>query len=219
MIDKIDKVFVINVDSEILRYKKVSGRLSSLGIPHERFSAIKAADIIDEFKTKKGSKIKLPGELACLKSHIEIVKYAKLNGLKKILILEDDVVFSKNFLEKLNKINIDFNMLFLGANQKYWDGIKFFDNYYVSKKTMGAFAYIIDHNFYDKILNIAAPELCPIDYYYLLLQSYEDKIYTCYPNIVIADIYSSTIRDVPKNFNFKNHFKLLKWNIGDYDHE
>ena len=105
--DFFDEIYCINLDSRLDRWEKVQKEFDKVGLlPRlKRFSAIKEKD----------------GRLGIIKSNLEIVKIAKENNLKNVLIFEDDVQFindTTNILEKsLQQIgNLDWWLLYLGAN-------------------------------------------------------------------------------------------------------
>ena len=84
----IKHAFFINLDSRPDRKQHVEGQLSALGIPAERFKAIKLKN----------------GAIGCSMSHIKVLEMAKANDLPHVLIVEDDILFTKPdvFVEQLN---------------------------------------------------------------------------------------------------------------------
>ena len=87
------------------------------------------------------------GAYGCKLSHIGILEDAKRKNYNKILILEDDLFFDKEFNKKFKENyfdliinrNTDYKLLYLGSN-------KFRGNIY------GGFAYVIDLTIIDLIL-------------------------------------------------------------------
>ena len=110
MIKYFDKIYCINLDTRIDRWQECLSEFKKIGIENdvERFSAIKMS----------------PGIAGCTKSHYEIIKTAKENKYKNVLVLEDDVSFTEEFfydvLEKafsqMKKQNLDYEMFYLGGN-------------------------------------------------------------------------------------------------------
>jgi Glycosyltransferase family 25 (LPS biosynthesis protein) len=60
----------------------------------------------------------LPGMLCCGLSHIAVLKYAKMMNLEAVLILEDDVILSPDFADRLKLLEEapdDAQIIYLGA--------------------------------------------------------------------------------------------------------
>ena len=108
-----DKTYLINLASREDRLQRAKKRLGDLDIKYERFEAIDGKTIEHHPHLK-------PGEVGCYISHLNILKDAKQNNYQSILILEDDVVFENNMLEKFysgyKHIPDDWEMIYLGAN-------------------------------------------------------------------------------------------------------
>jgi len=210
-----DNIYVLNLDRRKDRYEKIKYKFDKFNIKFERFSAIDGDIISDneyDFKnfTKQGL-LENKYALACLRSHVEIIKDAKFKGYKRILIFEDDALISKDInihLQKLRNIK-DWKLLYLGSSQYNWN-LEFIEDFYYSRKTLGCFAYAIDESIYDEILELNKEELS-IDNLLLILQSkYYKQCYTFYPNICIADVSESTIR---ADRDQDSHSKRMRWNL------
>jgi glycosyl transferase, family 25 len=70
-------VFYINLDHRQDRRDRIEGELTTIGLPFERFPAIKQK----------------PGILGCGKSHLAVLKEAQRRGYESVLIFEDDFQF------------------------------------------------------------------------------------------------------------------------------
>ena len=77
MVDRIDKIFYINLEKRTDRRDLVEMDLHKMSIDAERFVGI-------SFE---------PGIVGCGKSHLAVMKLAKERGYKNVLILEDDFTF------------------------------------------------------------------------------------------------------------------------------
>ena len=87
----------------------------------ERFKNLKLDVTFWEASTKDTLKDKFvyylnDGQKGCAQSHWNIWKYIIENNIDYALILEDDICFDKNWVEKLNKFKLDVNDL-------EWDSI------------------------------------------------------------------------------------------------
>lgn len=102
-----DAIFCINLDKRPDRWIHAQEEFKKIEILDrvKRFSAVERKD----------------GRLGCIKSHLEIVKYAERNKLRNVLIFEDDVVFLNQNIENVignvvNQLPNDWELLYLGAN-------------------------------------------------------------------------------------------------------
>ncbi len=85
--DYFDKVYLINLDRRKDRMERMEKRLSSLGIEYDRVPAIDA--------TQNG----ITANQALIETNINIFAISVYKKFKKILVLEDDCLFHKDFLE------------------------------------------------------------------------------------------------------------------------
>lgn len=217
-----DNIYCLNLDKRKDRWVKVSEQFKRFSISVERFNALDGSLISDEdFELVNPNRIS--GEeasmsgiienknaLACLLSHINIIKDAKGNNYKRILIFEDDIMLSNNFDSEVSKISkLNWKMIYLGASQFNWSGIKIKKGHYLSKNTLGTFAYAIDSSVYDIILETLETKRKSVDN---LLSEVQDKLhgqcYTLYPNIVISDVNDSDIR---VNKEMSSYSRMMKW--------
>jgi len=105
--DFFDAVFCINLNKRKDRWKLAQEEFDDIGILEQvkRFSAIEKKD----------------GRLGVIKSHLEIIKYAKNNNLNNVLVFEDDVVFLDNNFQKslqnaISQLPLNWDLFYLGAN-------------------------------------------------------------------------------------------------------
>lgn len=213
--DYFDNVYVLNLDRRPDRIENIKSKLDLLNIKFERFSAIDGNNITDNeydftgFIQGKGM-LENKYALACLRSHIEIIKDAKFKGYNRILIFEDDVLISKDInihLQKLRNIK-DWKLLYLGSSQYNWN-VEFIEDFFLSKQSLGTFAYAIDSSMYDEILNQSVEK--SIDNVLSDMQNkYYGECYTFYPNICVSDVSESDIRS---DRDQESHSKRMRWNL------
>lgn len=151
--EKIEKIFYINLDKRPDRKEEIENELESYGIPKEkieRFSAISYN----------------PGCIGCSFSHICILKMALERGYRNVVILEDDFEFvtdRKTFYENLEK------MFQEDTFYKPWDVILWNYNIYNPDNRVEAYgnsstfgyvryaqttsAYIVNGHYIPKLLN------------------------------------------------------------------
>lgn len=133
-----------------------------------------------------------PGQIGCYYSFIQIIKDAKNNMYERILILEDDVYFTSDFKEKLNKLLYKKNdIIYLGNSHRYWNNKNSINSFYCPEKNskenknlveyplgclarneernnsfLGNFGIVLNKSAFDTILEYAYPMRYPIDVYF-----------------------------------------------------
>lgn len=162
------------------------------------------------------------GSWAILKSMYNMIVDAKNKGYQRILVLQDDTIFHKNFAKKFEeKIeNIDnqkWKLLYLGATQHDWYNIETVHSYYhPCGTTDGAFAVGIHCSVFDEILVEISKFNMPFDSgpLWTIQKKYQDQCYVLYENIIIADLTSSDLRE---SRNMTMFSQCFKWDLHNYD--
>ncbi len=222
-----DKIYCLNLDRRNDRWEKVSKEFSNFSINVERWSAIDGDNLteseliyveqnINQERASRIGKIENKYSLACLLSHIEIIKSAKARGYKKILIFEDDVILSKDFLIDIKLIReLDWKLFYLGASQFEWNDIEISDRYYNCKKTLGTFAYAIDSSLFDELINLFERRQKSVDNYLSIVQhKYKNECFTFYPNIVVSDVVDSCIR---RSNDLVQYSETVRWKLEKFN--
>jgi len=136
----IKHAFFINLDSRPDRKQDVEGQMSTLGIQAERFKAIKLKN----------------GAIGCSMSHIKLLEMAKANNWPHILIVEDDILFTKPavFVEQLNRFlagHKDFDVaLFAGNNMPPYTVVD--DSCVRVSKCQTTTGYLVQRHYYDTLI-------------------------------------------------------------------
>ena len=136
----IKHAFFINLDSRPDRKQHVEGQMSMLGIPAERFKAIKLKN----------------GAIGCSMSHIKLLETAKANNWPHILIVEDDILFTKPalFIEQLNMFlsgHKDFDVvLFAGNNMPPYTIVD--ESCVRVSKCQTTTGYLVQRHYYDTLI-------------------------------------------------------------------
>ena len=118
----VDNVYLINMDKDIDRLKKVTKECDKVNIKFERFPGIKVLDlsqnILDKYVPEEIQKYGSDGMIGCGLSHLFIWQDAIKKNYKNILVLEDDVKFTYDFNKYLTNIMKelpdDYDILYLG---------------------------------------------------------------------------------------------------------
>lgn len=150
--DVFDRIVVINLDSRTDRMETFDEQAKKYGIKYERFSAVVA------------NPPKLPPTWACKESHIQVIKQAVKDKVKRLFVFEDDALFVKDFNTKFSELYQElpekWDMFYLGAwhlqYEKYKEGlVKMIDSY-------SAHAYGINEHYMQDAFS-AAYKPNPID--------------------------------------------------------
>lgn len=161
----IDKIIVINLDRAKERKTKLIESLNRVGININDvlfLSAFDGESLNNNFeRTIHGGSMGrtfAKGEICCTLSHITAIKMAKTLGYSNILILEDDVELSDNFLERIDDIEKqlpeNWDQIYVGAIVSDL-GDKISENIYKIKfdSMMGTHSYLLNRSAYDLVSN------------------------------------------------------------------
>jgi GR25 family glycosyltransferase involved in LPS biosynthesis len=115
-------IYVINLRRRQDRRKRIGAVLGDLHLPFTLFSA---CDPIEDPYWRDVYSHKQPrlnqGEFGLVQTTLLVLKEAIERGLEYVLLLEDDVVFCKNFRrrfgEAMHRVPLDWNVIYLGAKQ------------------------------------------------------------------------------------------------------
>lgn len=118
-----DSVYVINMDKDTEKMRVMEKTLAGLNVTFTRFPAINGGDISKKDKREMALPICsdilcTKGMLGCGMSHMTLWKQIVKNNIGSALILEDDVVFTSNAIDVLEKamqqLPKDWDLVYLG---------------------------------------------------------------------------------------------------------
>ena len=155
-------IYWINLDRSKDRKLLIENQFKKYGITnHTRIPAVDGSNIekliINKIRNENKWNAKL-GEIGCYLSHCEALK--KINENDKILILEDDIVISDNFIENFNnsvkELPEKWDILLIGFRfHQPSQNIDYSKNLQKTKsRYFGAHAYLINKSFLSRINNI-----------------------------------------------------------------
>jgi glycosyl transferase family 25 len=186
-------IFIINLKTRSKRKEKTLAELGRNKLQGTFIEAIDGRYLDAENLKKRGVVADDPqyrklrrGEIGCYLSHLKcwdlILQSKKSYGL----VLEDDVVFTKNFKCKFNDTfkhikDLEWDIITLGRrckpawfNKKCLDGTSIYaDSFYPAVVGYGTFAYIIKRDAIEKLLRTTFPISKPIDV--VILEEYEKQ--------------------------------------------
>lgn len=207
-----DNIFIINLPRRTDRKEQMEKIMLESNITNYEF--IKAFDGLDNSiksqytKLKKTNKTPIitSGHFACLLSHIKAIKKAKENGYSRIMILEDDVFFNPNIINKLHSMNVpDFDLLYLGgitSKKKVFTSGWAYSN---AINIMGAYAYILSSSIYDIVLNGLEKLSEYVDFFYL------KKIQRNYRTIILNDIVKTDLSSSDTSHKSKKMIRRIEY--------
>lgn len=141
LLDDFDAYLYINLENRPDRKKQILNEFDKMKLDPEKIFRIEA--VYNKWN----------GHIGCAKSHIKALEFAIKNKFNKIIIFEDDFIFTKNKY-KINN--------YLQSMDKKWDVIQLTASYkqlvedFSIKKikwAMTSSGYMIKSHFYEKLLN------------------------------------------------------------------
>lgn len=215
-----DQAFAINLARRPDRWSKMQTRLGRQGLAAERFVAHDGSAY--EFQRHHWrdeatrSRFRTPGALACLLTHIDVIRCAKLNRYRRIAVFEDDVVFHKQFADRLNVLEPPENweVLYLGATQMDWSQVRFEPpGFYRPNRTLGTWAMLIREQAYDRMLQAYQQFRATADLTLADLFSGDQSVYVVTPNLCICGTNDSDIRQA----DMRHLPEKCRWKVEDYE--
>lgn len=166
-----EKAYVINLESRKDRY--------------QQFDEMSKRANIGEIERLEAVSIPSNPALGCAESHLEVIRRAKAQKIKNVVIFEDDALPVDNFNEIIREAIVQL------ASLPGWDLFYFGGHLRAPAKRVtpnlakmtGAWcthAYAVNESMYDKILEYDLNKCPVIDVYYSSIMS-DFNSYTCYP--------------------------------------
>jgi GR25 family glycosyltransferase involved in LPS biosynthesis len=201
LFDRFDKVYCINLDRRPDRLENFKKEVEKYNLGEfERFSAYDA----DKIDLSKYPSMYKAGAIGLLLSNLDIIKDAKKNNYKKIIIIEDDCYFTDeiinidSYFELLPK---DWDLLYMGGNHATTEPpIKINDKVCKLHDTYTTHFVAINENMFEVIEESLNSEHRPIDEIYVNLQ----KKYNVYSFTPAIASQKDGFSDIEKtNVNYK----------------
>ena len=177
ILSNIDKIYLINLDISNDRLKEINNQNKNLNLNIIRHRAVYGKDIDEKNLIKKrvlDKNHKLnKGAMGCYLSHLGILKKAYRDKDNIIIVLEDDIIFNKDFKENLEKyykeVPDDWDIIYLGGSRLRGKKISehvvkgVYDIKTTSDYNMGTYAMMINKKGVKKLLKVLLPMKYPID--------------------------------------------------------
>lgn len=198
-----DRVYVINLDKRPDRYENFNNEISKYFINNiQRFSAIDGTTISVDNPSL------LAGETGVLMSHLEIIKECKKDGVKNVLILEDDVYFTPEIAkldEYMNLVPSDWDFIYFGGNHVYGQPPQLLNDKILKLNyTVALHCVAIKSSMFD-VIEVVLPKMKKqVDAYYAELHN-TFNAYGFYPNMAKQIAGFSDIQN--RNVDYSNYFR------------
>jgi GR25 family glycosyltransferase involved in LPS biosynthesis len=205
-----DNIYVINLDKDKERLKKIILECKKFNIDFQRFSAIDPIDlsqnILDKYIPKYIQQNGTNTMIGCGLSHIFIWQDAIKQNYNNILVFEDDIIISDNFNEILqnamNELPKDYDILYLGLRDSICKPPKDISFNYIYKPLFPLLthAMIISKNGLNKLVKYITKINDHIDY---LIARNKDKL----------NIYATKEKVVNQSWKSSNNSELFEFPI------
>jgi GR25 family glycosyltransferase involved in LPS biosynthesis len=225
------KIYIINLRSNIYRRNYIKKLMQKMNIDYYLIIVEEIPkELYDEIVNKTKIKMRI-GELGCCLSHLWCLNNAISLNLDQFIIFEDDIIFHKNFYNKLQNIlnqNIKYDLIMMGAcdfnikhNIKSYD--KKLETYKPYKNALGAHANLYSLKFAKLFYQSKLKKLTSYDFDYINFYNNSDlNICICYPNLVVCELSSTNLNH---NFSFNDNIKenmyynncFIKFDFNDYN--
>jgi len=225
-----DKIYVINLVRRPDRKEKIEKRLKKHNITN--YIIFPATDGANSPMYSYYLRIKgftdTAGAFGVLSSAARLIHDAAKNKYKRILILEDDAVFHKDFdnqfNERISMIPQDWKLLYFGTSMRKWrisdisqrHRVK---QYLTSKGSIaGAFAVGIDASVYPDLLIDLNYTNKPWDLGPLRAVNvkYNNRCIVLYPYLILCDTRDSDIR---RNKSLQEKNQTCGWDIQNFEYD
>jgi GR25 family glycosyltransferase involved in LPS biosynthesis len=201
-------IVVISLKRAAERRNAIKAQLDKLGLDAFIMDAIDAKDLNESELNKSiynpngwrdGEKFK-PGEIGCLLSHIKAINIAKDNNWDDVVILEDDVILSNDFIKGVNFckkiLPANWGHVYLGG-YIYLASAPVFQPVVIPStfKISGSYAYILRKTIYDKAINTLENSNLPVDdaFEKIIYVNRQINSYIFFPFLAYPDISYSYI--------------------------
>lgn len=187
-----DQVFCINLDRRPERLQRFSEMADKFGFTFTRWPAVDGKLLYHPNGVMMEENERRNMELACKLSHARIIRYAKDQGYRSILIFEDDAIISEKLFGLMDHIDLseDWQMFYLGFHDINKSKEDLGNNLCRIRTGFTTHAYAVNSNAYDLLLSAldyrGQADVLYADYIHPLGHSYAINPNICYQ----ADGYS-----------------------------
>ncbi|MDJ0792282.1 MAG: glycosyltransferase family 25 protein [Acidimicrobiia bacterium] len=231
-----DRIFVLNLDRDADKMAATTRLLDGAGIDFERFPAVDGSDqeFDDAWERYVAAGPTLPqerhlgerliesrGAWGYLHSMRKLLSHAQDEGLRRILVLEDDIMLHRNFgarfAEACSELPDTWKLVYLGSVQALPNTGAPFSEHLTHPEAManGSYALAIDHSVFGHLIAAIDRFDMPFDAGALreVDVAHPTDVYAVVPPLVIADVSESSVRD---GRSLEDHAAKHAWDLDDY---
>jgi GR25 family glycosyltransferase involved in LPS biosynthesis len=214
----VDCSWVINLERRKDRLEHITKEFDKFNITFKRFDAIDGKKMGEDVRSS---------QVACLRSHVGVIKESLKNGYDRIAIFEDDIIFCDDFEKRFEyyaaAVPSDWDIMYLGGAH-FNQGLEMKPFINKVNGVYGAFAMILNNKsgLFQKIIELTESESEPIDEYYCKMLG-DFNIYIFSPFFVKTINTVSDISENKKPFSyelvnkyFKNIVNFLDYKSPEY---
>jgi hypothetical protein len=204
---------------EMTRWPAVDGRKGQNNLDWIRYMEEPWTDLDDKLGRKAIDK---PGAWGYLLTMKGIFEDAIKKNHDSIAVFDDDFIFSKSFDHGFSRLvevlDDSWDILYLGSSQWLWDGISITNEPFYSpdENTNGSFAVIYRNTVFQEILDHIGDMSAPFDAGALrksVMGNFSGSSFVSYPNLVIANVEKTGIRDSRNQIEFSKRFG---WDLSNF---
>ena len=155
-----------------------------------------------------------PTEIACSLSHLRTLKIAYESGHDRVVVMEDDIVFSQYFMQTMNILSTldeSFECVRLYCGNKHkMNPVYIKGDITISRlfrATIGAQAYYINRTGMEKALVNSTPIQWPWDKYIFGYWRTQMRVFATEPNVVLCEDPTKVPSTI--NYNEKDSYNTL----------
>lgn len=161
--DFFDRIFYINLAHDTVRNEHMLNLFQKYRITnYERIEAVRLQNFPEPHQYRnfiKSERKYILGQLSCRASHVQCIRLAKQRNYKRVLILEDDVLF----LQDPNHLLIQNKEIMNKWDMLYFGGLV---EPLFRYQIVCAHAYAVKYSLYDNIIHMADASGMEIDNFY-----------------------------------------------------
>lgn len=140
-----ENIYLINLKHRRDRLLMSKKQLNKIGVNNYKlFQAVDARKL-----GLTGVNEKNQGLIGCFMSHYILLQNAILNGIKRMVVFEDDVIFcndfKERFIEEFKQVPNKWELLYLGYYERGESKLKIANNICVPKCTWGTHGYMVQN--------------------------------------------------------------------------
>lgn len=216
--DFVDEAYYINLDYRTDRREFMENQLKSLGLI-DFIKRVPGVNVFNktEYIRENNDKMFLAGQ-ACSLAHQNVIRMAKNNGSKNVLILEDDALFYncesyqglniiESALDNLSKVD-NWEIFYLGSNIFDKELNLVSNNLIKCECCVSLQGYIVNHTCFDKILENKFDK--PYDVMDIFVNNNFKEKYMVYPVTLLQK--GNDVSDIGGHTTMGNDFWINQFN-------